>query len=126
MRSLAAWLRARPYWTVSILGLLLLLAGDWSLPLIDRDEPRFAEASREMIARGDFVVPHFNDDYRFDKPPMIYWCQTAAYAALGENAFGGAPAVGRVITPQARRCCCWHGAGAWDGRTRPCMPRSCF
>ena len=29
----------------------------WSVPLIDRDEPRFAEASREMIERGDYIVP---------------------------------------------------------------------
>ena len=34
--------------------LLFQMAGTWSLPLIDRDEPRFAEASREMIERGDY------------------------------------------------------------------------
>lgn len=70
-----------------LLGLALLLAGNWVLPLIDRDEPRFAEASREMRERHDFIVPHFNGEYRFDKPPLIYWCQAGAFAALGENAF---------------------------------------
>src|SRR5437667_238063 len=35
--------------------------GTWSLPLIDRDEPRFAEASREMIGRGNYIVPYFNN-----------------------------------------------------------------
>ena len=67
--------------------LLFHLAGTWALPLVDRDEPRFAEASREMIERGDYVVPYFNNRYRFDKPPLTYWCQIASYRVLGENAF---------------------------------------
>jgi len=57
----------------------LYAVGDWALPLIDRDEPRFAEASREMLERGDFIVPYFNNQTRFDKPPLIYWLQDAAY-----------------------------------------------
>ena len=70
------------------LGCLLFhLAGTWSLPLIDRDEPRFAEAAREMQQRRDYVIPYFNDHYRFDKPPLTYWFQTASYRAFGENDF---------------------------------------
>jgi 4-amino-4-deoxy-L-arabinose transferase-like glycosyltransferase len=70
------------------LGCLLFhLAGTWSLPLIDRDEPRFAEAAREMQERGDYVVPYFNDDYRFDKPPLTYWCQVLSYRLFGANDF---------------------------------------
>lgn len=65
----------------------LYAAGDWGLPLIDRDEPRFAEASREMLERGDFIVPYFNDETRFDKPPLIYWLQDGAYKLFGENEF---------------------------------------
>jgi 4-amino-4-deoxy-L-arabinose transferase-like glycosyltransferase len=63
------------------------VAGTWSLPLIDRDEPRFAEASREMIERGDYVVPYFNNHFRFDKPPLTYWAQIASYKIFGENDF---------------------------------------
>ena len=56
-----------------LLGAVLLYSiGNWSLPLIDRDEPRFAEASREMRQSGNFVVPRLNGEYRFDKPPLIY------------------------------------------------------
>lgn len=54
---------------------------------MDRDEPRFAEASREMRERGDYVVPYFNNKYRFDKPPFIYWTQMASYRLFGENDF---------------------------------------
>jgi 4-amino-4-deoxy-L-arabinose transferase-like glycosyltransferase len=57
------------------------------LPLIYRDEPRFAEASREMIERGDYVVPYFNNHFRFDKPPVTYWAQIASYKIFGENDF---------------------------------------
>ncbi len=40
-----------------------------------------------MIERGDYVVPYFNNRYRFDKPPLTYWFQVASYRILGENAF---------------------------------------
>jgi 4-amino-4-deoxy-L-arabinose transferase-like glycosyltransferase len=54
---------------------------------MDRDEPRFAEASREMFQRKDLIVPWFNGQYRFDKPPLIYWCQIGCYQIFGENEF---------------------------------------
>ena len=66
---------------------LFHIAGTWSLPLIDRDEPRFAEASREMIERGDYIVPYFNDQLRLDKPPLTYWAQMVSYRVFGENDF---------------------------------------
>ncbi len=66
---------------------LFHMAGTWSLPLIDRDEPRFAEASREMIGRGNYIVPYFNNQLRLDKPPVAYWAQVASYHIFGENDF---------------------------------------
>src|SRR5438552_2540409 len=63
------------------------ILGTWSLPLIDRDEPRFAEASREMIGRGNYIVPCFNNKLRLDKPPLTYWAQVASYHIFGENDF---------------------------------------
>ena len=57
------------------------------MPLIDRDEPRFAEASREMIERGDYIVPYFNNHLRLDKPPLTYWAQSVSYGVFGENDF---------------------------------------
>jgi 4-amino-4-deoxy-L-arabinose transferase-like glycosyltransferase len=87
MESLVQKLAAKPQRSILLLGLILLLAGNWILPLTDRDETRFAEASREMIQRTDYVVPWFNGHWRFDKPILIYWCQSACYRVLGENAF---------------------------------------
>jgi 4-amino-4-deoxy-L-arabinose transferase-like glycosyltransferase len=72
---------------VWVLSLLLFLCGSWILPLLDRDEPRFAEASREMIERGDLIVPHLNGGFRFDKPPLIYWLQVGSMRLLGQSEF---------------------------------------
>ena len=68
-------------------AMLLFSVGNWSLPLVDRDEPRFAEASREMRQSGDYLVPRLNGEYRFDKPPLIYWCQVLSFDVLGETDF---------------------------------------
>ena len=87
MESIVLKLAGRPQRAIVLLSLVLLLAGNWILPLTDRDETRFAEASREMIQRGDYVVPWFNGHWRFDKPILIYWCQSASYRVLGENPF---------------------------------------
>jgi 4-amino-4-deoxy-L-arabinose transferase-like glycosyltransferase len=75
-------------WGLFFVGCVLFhVIGTWSLPLIDRDEPRFAEASREMIERADYVVPYFNNQVRLDKPPLAYWAQVASYRIFGESDF---------------------------------------
>jgi 4-amino-4-deoxy-L-arabinose transferase-like glycosyltransferase len=51
--------------------------------LWEPDEARFAEASRQMIARGDVLTPWFNDAPRFEKPILFYWLQLPFVAALG-------------------------------------------
>ncbi len=68
-----------------LLAFLLFFAGTGATPLIGRDEPRFAEAAREMLARGDLVVPTFGGVNRYDKPILIYWCTMASYALFGVN-----------------------------------------
>ena len=87
MPSWAEKVWTKPLAAVVLVSLALLLSGNWILPLMDRDEPRFAEASREMLQRQDALIPWFNGQYRFDKPPLIYWCQSAAYLVLGDNPF---------------------------------------
>jgi 4-amino-4-deoxy-L-arabinose transferase-like glycosyltransferase len=75
------------YATLFFACVLFHIVGTWTLPLIDRDEPRFAEASREMIERGNYIVPYFNNQLRLDKPPLTYWAQTLSYRVFGENDF---------------------------------------
>jgi 4-amino-4-deoxy-L-arabinose transferase-like glycosyltransferase len=56
--------------------------GLMSLPAIDRDESRFAQASRQMLASGDYVVPFVGKKPRLNKPPMIYWLQSSSARML--------------------------------------------
>jgi 4-amino-4-deoxy-L-arabinose transferase-like glycosyltransferase len=70
------------------LGLVIYLLGNGATSLWDRDEPRFAEAAREMVVTGDYVVPHFHGEIRFDKPPLIYWLMAGAYRVVGVGSFG--------------------------------------
>lgn len=70
-------------WLLAALVALLLLPSLVTAPLIDRDEPRFATATREMVERGDWIVPTFNGDVRFDKPVLTYWMMRAGYAVCG-------------------------------------------
>jgi len=55
--------------------------------LWDEDEPKNAECAREMLARGDFVVPTFNEELRTDKPILLYWLMIGAYHVFGVTEF---------------------------------------
>ncbi len=55
--------------------------------LWDRDEPRNAGCAAEMLQRGDWIVPIFNDELRHQKPVLLYWLMIAAYSMLGVNEF---------------------------------------
>jgi 4-amino-4-deoxy-L-arabinose transferase-like glycosyltransferase len=64
----------------SALGFFVNLGG---VPLFDRDEGAFSEATREMFERDDFVSTYLNGRPRYDKPILIYWCQAVPVALLG-------------------------------------------
>src|SRR5882724_10334583 len=67
-------------------GLLLFLPGFFTIPPIDRDEARFAQATKQMVETGDYVDIRFQDEVRYKKPVGIYWMQAAAVhtaSALG-------------------------------------------
>ena len=67
-------------------GLLMFLPGFFNIPPIDRDEARFAQATKQMVETGDFVDIRFQDEVRYKKPVGIYWLQSAAVetaSALG-------------------------------------------
>ena len=63
------------------------LVGNGTVALWDRDEPRYAQTSRQMLQTGDWVVPHYLDMVRTAKPALIYWCQAAAMKLFGDNSF---------------------------------------
>ena len=75
----AGW---RPYVLLTLLCALLFLPGLNDLPATDRDEARFAQASKQMLQSGNFVVPHFQERQRTKKPAGIYWLQAGSTAVL--------------------------------------------
>lgn len=93
---------------VSLL-LAVYVPGLFSIPTVDRDEARFAQASRQMfeslagpedardtrpigrtpagavsggLHAGGWAVPMFGERPRLSKPPLIYWVQSASAALL--------------------------------------------
>src|SRR6516225_3320435 len=62
-------------------ALLLFLPGFFTIPPVDRDEARFAQATKQMVENGDYVDIRFQEDVRYKKPVGIYWLQSAAVEA---------------------------------------------
>jgi 4-amino-4-deoxy-L-arabinose transferase-like glycosyltransferase len=63
---------------LTLCGLVFFLPGFFNIPAIDRDEARFAQATKQMVETGDFVDIRFQDDVRYKKPVGVYWLQAAA------------------------------------------------
>lgn len=64
-----------------VICLALFLPGLTALPPMDRDEPRFAQATKQMLETGDYVDIRFQTEARHKKPVGIYWLQAAAVTA---------------------------------------------
>ena len=47
----------------------------------DRDESRFAQASKEMLEENNYIVIQYQDELRNKKPAGIHWLQAASTAA---------------------------------------------
>ena len=56
-------------------ALLSFLPGFFAIPPIDRDEARFAQATKQMVESGDYIDIRFQDEVRYKKPVGIYWLQ---------------------------------------------------
>jgi 4-amino-4-deoxy-L-arabinose transferase-like glycosyltransferase len=100
---------------------VLLFARLGGARLWDRDEPRNAGCAAEMLQRGDWIVPVFNDKLRVHKPVLLYWLIMSSYTVFGVNEFAArfwsaALGVGTVLlTYLIGRRLFSSGVGLWGG-----------
>lgn len=73
----------KPRLVLFLICLLLFLPGFFNLGPADRDESRFAQASKQMLETGNFVEIYFQEDARNKKPIGIYWLQAGSAALFG-------------------------------------------
>jgi 4-amino-4-deoxy-L-arabinose transferase-like glycosyltransferase len=92
--------RPRAAWLLALYCAFLFFVNLDAAPLTDVDEGAFSEATREMLARGDYVTTWLNGELRFDKPILTYWAQAVPVALLGPHA-------GAFRLPSALAACLW-------------------
>lgn len=59
--------------------------GVFNLPALDRDEARFAQASKQYIETGDYLIIRYQDEFRNKKPAGIHWLQAGSTQILGDE-----------------------------------------
>jgi 4-amino-4-deoxy-L-arabinose transferase-like glycosyltransferase len=74
----AAASHARAVGLLVLVALLNFLPGFFDIPPIDRDEARFAQATKQMLETGNYLDIRLQDEVRFKKPVGIYWLQAGA------------------------------------------------
>jgi len=77
-------LARRPLATLFLLCLIAWVPGFFTLPPLDRDESRFAQASKQMIETGNYVDIRYSVGPRYKKPVGIYWMQAATTLTLSK------------------------------------------
>ncbi len=82
-RALARLTRGWRAWLlIALVALLSSAAGIARMPVMDADEARFAQASRQMVESNDYLHIRLQEQERNRKPAGIYWLQAASAAAF--------------------------------------------
>ena len=72
---------------IFFISFFIFSANIWGLSIYSLDEAKNSECAREMLERGDLIVPTFNYQLRTDKPPLHYYFMIVAYKLFGVNEF---------------------------------------
>lgn len=75
------------FWIIAFIAVTIMFFNLGAIPLLDPDEPVYAETPKEMIAFNDFLSPRIYGEYWYDKPPMYYWLVAAAFKIFGMSEF---------------------------------------
>src|SRR6267142_881045 len=73
----------QPVLAIVLMACFLYLPCVWLRDLWNPDEPRYAEVAREMVARGDYLLPHLNGAVYGEKPPLFFWLGIVAGSLPG-------------------------------------------
>lgn len=83
--------RGRSLFVILVLPAVLLYP-TLGFHLLEPDEGRYAQIPRELLDRGEWVVPTLQGEPYLDKPPLMYWL-----VALSYRVFGVSPAAARLV-----------------------------
>ncbi len=70
------------------LAVVLAFSFQGSRGLYETTEGRYAEAGREMLETGNWLVPQLDYAPHWTKPPFAYWTVAAGIGILGRNEWG--------------------------------------
>ena len=67
--------------------MIIFIQGILFLPVLDRDEARFASATQNMLQTSDFIDIEIEGEKRYKKPIGIYWAQALSTSIFGSEPF---------------------------------------
>ena len=63
---------------ITFLSLIINFSTINTFPVLDRDEARYVQSTKQMIESTNYNSIKFQDEYRSKKPIGIYWLQAAS------------------------------------------------
>ena len=78
------YLQFKEIYILILLSLILFFSSINSLPVLDRDEARYVQASKQMIESNNYSSIKFQNEYRSKKPIGIYWLQALSLNLLAD------------------------------------------
>lgn len=111
-------LPVRAWIILMALAVAALLPGLFSIPAMDRDESRYAQASRQMVETGDVIDIRLQDEPRHKQPVGTYWLQSASALAFGgaEAPIGAHRMPGFLLSLLAVALTAWLGTRMFSPR----------
>ena len=69
----------------ALVAIIVFVWGLGSMDLVSLNEGRRALAIQEMVASGNWLLPHLNGELYLTKPPLLYWLSSSLALIWGVN-----------------------------------------
>ena len=92
-------------WILLAIAVIFIYFFGLDVPLLGPDEPRYAQVAHEMFERGEWITPTLGGFEWFEKPPLLYWLEIAAYKIFGVTEF--AARLGSALFGLGTIFCLW-------------------